>query len=298
MYVIIKNRMKKTLTTIFLIGAVKFIFAQSYFNFPDSNTVWTYLRCDIIPLNPTAYQSCNTQYFTISGDTVINSLTYHKIYYDTVPNQFNHYYAAVREDSLKKVYVISMGTSENLKFNFSGNIGDTMQINPIKKIIGIDSVLISGTYRKRFILSSNDTIIEGIGNINSVIGFYTSSDPVSFTLLCMTTNNNLIYQSSQYLTCDTAFYIPFVGINTTELDKYFKIYPNPTAEYLYIDFTDWSKEASISLYDVTGQMLVNKQTLFNGINILQVSPFAQGMYFYQIFSDNEVLKSGKVVIQK
>lgn len=76
------------------------------------------------------------------------------------------------------------------------------------------------------------------------------------------------------------------------------IYPNPTIEHLYIDFTNWNKAAFISLYDIAGQILVNKQTLFNRINTLQISPFAQGIYFYQIFSGNEVLKSGKIVIQK
>lgn len=285
--------MKKGLTTLLFIGTVNLLLAQSYFNFPDTNTVWTYLQCDYIPTNPIASESCHTQYYTLSGDTVINGLDYNKMYHGTVPNQLGNFYAAVREDSLKKVYAILIpgDTTEYVKFNFSGSVGDTMGTD--QTIVTIDSVLISGSYHDRFILSSNDTIIEGIGNINNVIVPLFSPDGVRSILLCMTTNNNLIYQNPQYQTCDTAFSIVLSVNNLNDSDKHFKIYPNPVKAQIIIEFdATGSNNTLIEIKNVLGETVYSKSIKttgniqFENIDLINLS---KGTYLVQLKSESKVV---------
>jgi hypothetical protein len=287
--------MKKTFTTIIFIGAVKFIFAQSYINFSDSNAVWTYLRCDIALLNSGTSQSCYTMYFSLSGDTVINSTIYHKMFY-TSSFQTTIYYAGIREDSLKKVFILNAGeTTEDLKFNFSGSIGDTMQSNPIKTITDIDSVLISGSYRGRYILSSNDTVIEGVGNLNEIIGFYIIIDAVRFNLLCLTIDT-LIYQNNQYQTCDTTF-SETLGINTIN-ENYYRVYPNPFYEQTIIEFNNKRNEKySLTLWNSFGQIMQTIENITTDKIKVERNNLTSGLYFFRLHNDKNFDIIGKLIVE-
>jgi hypothetical protein len=123
------------------------------------------------------------QYFS-DGDTLINSLTYFKLYqygfYQPVIGPLIKYpvsyYCAIRNNNNKQVMYIQSGdTFEKKLYDFNLKIGDTILngkkengLNPIVK--SIDSVLICKRYYKRyktqyFNCSINDStsLIEGIG---------------------------------------------------------------------------------------------------------------------------------------
>ena len=161
---------------ILLIAVSHYAAGQSsvYHPFPDSNAMWNVHAigynggmCSIVDPMYTDY------YFSyyISGDTVINNVSYHKIYSSgyshehcildsTVDNWWTWnatYEFAFRQDlNQKKIYFYT--NQEYLKYDFSLNVGDTAPEQGCVVISSIDSVLIGMNYRKRFYLSKRSTI--------------------------------------------------------------------------------------------------------------------------------------------
>lgn len=176
--------MKKLLLVFLFIPAG--LLGQTYVPFistTDSSDVW-------LDINSCSDFDCfytyNNQY-TIDGDTTIGGIQYSKVYIsyrheegsiesqwcNESLNYFDHYFGALRE-SQKQVFLIPAFadvTFEYMAYDFNLGVGDTVP-SPIQfgasgaenRIVGsIDSVMVFGAYRKRFILSGNGSIVEGIG---------------------------------------------------------------------------------------------------------------------------------------
>src|ERR1700746_2350414 len=141
-----KIHMKKLLLFTFLSFCFISIKAQSwvYHEFPDSNAVWN------VSYQETGVGFCGEYSYTISNDTIINSVTFKKLnktgrdfsmtYTSSAPPIWNcdhsistptyyNYAGAMREDVLqKKVYYIAMGdTTQQLLYDFNLNVGDTLK---------------------------------------------------------------------------------------------------------------------------------------------------------------------------
>lgn len=292
------EKMKNTLLTIFLIGTVRLLSAQNYVYFPDSNVTWTYLQCETILTIPDPYQSCHTIYFSFSGDTVINSIQYRKMY-SASSTTFPVYCAGVRKDFLRRVFILNEGeTTEDLKFNFSGSIGDTMQTNPIKTISFIDSVIVSGSYHDRYILSSHDTIIEGIGNINDIIiPLYSPGGLGRFILLCMTIDS-LIYKNNHYNTCDTSFYGTLGISKENEVFRNLKIYPNPFNQRTVIEFNNKDQKIlSMTIMNISGQILRSISNINTSSVEIERQNLSSGLYFIKVFNDKEMIACGRLSVE-
>lgn len=73
------------------------------------------------------------------------------------------------------------------------------------------------------------------------------------------------------------------------------IYPNPTSEYLWIDFSvDTKGDLSLHIYDLLGNIVLRKNDL-NSTERIDISPFHSGTYYYVITRDNLYLESGRIV---
>jgi hypothetical protein len=108
-----------------------------YHPFPDSNAVWIYniSQCLDPNGNPPCMESDNhIYYYILKGDTIYNSITYHKIIlidssaYPPIDNALIfHKKAGIREDANRKIYYTTYSSTENLLYDFSKtNIGDTL----------------------------------------------------------------------------------------------------------------------------------------------------------------------------
>ena len=147
--------MKKLTFLLILLLISIFSNSQTYYTFPDSNAIWSQVSKNIYD------GTIHKHRFGLYGDTIINSKTYSKIYslYDsTLIHPNSTYYAAIREDSLKRVYILFVGFPEILLYDFSLNIGDTIwydyggwaggaeiDINPqnhFKVVTNVDSMLL------------------------------------------------------------------------------------------------------------------------------------------------------------
>ena len=175
--------MKKLILIVCFLGFLSNSFAQTnvYHPFPDSNAAW---RESYTYLDGTMHLHYFDYQYFIKGDTTVNSKTYHKIYYTGIKTDWppidtvftiNELRFGLREDSNKRIWKkIFDSSSESLLYDFNFNNGDffVSSISPdsANLIIGVDSVLVDNSYRKRYLLhnnwmqSSNPLfIIEGIG---------------------------------------------------------------------------------------------------------------------------------------
>lgn len=157
--------------------------AQAYVPFistTDSSDTWM----DVHSCTDFSCFYSYTNRYTIEGDTTIGSYQYSKVYikYKYVEgadagqwcnesvNYYEHYFGALREDGKQVFLLPNFSTSEYLAYDFNLLVGDTLpspdgnlSASPAGRIINaIDSVLIFGSYRKRFIIDSR-YIIEGLG---------------------------------------------------------------------------------------------------------------------------------------
>ena len=96
----------KKLLPLFVIAFLQINFisvkAQPYHPFPADSAQWSVRHTINSPFSQFSYQ------YKMKGDTVINSITYHKIYYSTdlgysSPNQTLNCF--LREDTTKKIFV-------------------------------------------------------------------------------------------------------------------------------------------------------------------------------------------------
>ena len=79
-----------------------------------------------------------------------------------------------------------------------------------------------------------------------------------------------------------------------------KVYPNPANELLNLVFdNELSKEAIFELYDFSGKLIISKtikpKTVLNTINLTKA---IDGIYFYKLYTANEILAKSKLVIYK
>ncbi len=80
----------------------------------------------------------------------------------------------------------------------------------------------------------------------------------------------------------------------------FKLYPNPNNGNMQLDYTlDQNQSAQMNIYNLMGK-IVNYYELKPGHNIMQINEqsLENGVYFYHIYSNNNVIYSSKLVIIK
>lgn len=91
---------------------------------------------------------------------------------------------------------------------------------------------------------------------------------------------------------------PWVSVDELGMDNSISIYPNPFQNSVTIEVDNLQSETSVLMvYNNLGVLVINTN-LSNGINKIDMSTLSSGVYFYKIASNNNVIKSGKLVSQK
>ena len=288
--------MKKYLFSLTLYSLSLGGFAQTnvYHPFPDSNAVWTQTyqaySGQACPQGPGANPVFTVYAFSykLKGDTVINSLTYHKIYKTGTLHQFCNlgnylnvwntyvdlYVGAYRQDiGLKKVFKASL--PETVLYDFSAVVGTTLTPG-CATVTSIDSILIGATYRKRFNLSSAKKIIEGIGCTNGLLEDICPFFENFGSIICFNQNNKKFYPDTIGI-CQV-----MTKINEANNFPAFSIAPNPGSGIfnimgLQIEFT-------FEIYDITGKSIYKKSFTENK-SVIDLSKNNKGIYYYKIFDE-------------
>jgi hypothetical protein len=289
-----------------------------YVPFPTSNAIWSemYWKSISSPYPRWQYH----QYALFDDDTIINSLTYQKLYMtysSEITRQNSFYVGALREDMNKKVYVKydekfkpdePYYKKEFLLFDFNKNIGDTIwakdsiELGPLHFIIvkQIDTLKINNSLRKVYSFDPIQWVywIEGIGSVKGLL--FTSGDlptnGMDNDLICMHHNDTLLYYypgpDSIYDDCVPTAVLDGVALLPM---NYIKVYPNPVSagsvcfenlEYDQLELFD-TNGRSVAMYGITGQ------TSF----MVDVSPLPRGIYNYRLWSKGFIPVCGKLMVK-
>jgi hypothetical protein len=297
-----------------------------YHPFPDSDAYWCQTdkwfdgTCD------------GNENYTIffNGDTTIGSHVYHKLAksgygYSTIcgPNGDGYYYynyiAAIRQDtSQKKVWIYNDGTHmDTVLYDFNLQIGDTLDQSKVywaaygggqgHVIVSIDSILISGHYRKKYNYTacqfsfSDSSIIEGIG---STSGLMSPPSCGEYSYYLNNSGQNVkVFPDSTVFGC----YINTSTNNLPEKNISITLSPNPfhTTATLEIKNEELKmKNLEFKIYDVMGRV-VREQIVNSKSEIVNRNDLPDGLYFYQLripnesgqANDYELIASGKFVVE-
>ena len=321
-----KPNYKKMKVLIFAVLVVsltigKKTFSQVYFPFPDSNAAWNTVGHNIF----SGYQ-WNFRY-AVYGDTVINSIEYHKVYemFDsTIINPYSTYFAAIRENQNRQVFCLIPGFDETILYDFNLEIGDTIWYNiggylcennvafeeqtHFKIVSELDSILLENNqYRKSWSFEGEffmwDNWVEGIGSLE----FYGLLNPlISDMTLC-----GDFYQFACFKHNDTALFLDNPNCERcfcnliTEIEDYekigsrhFELIPNPATSKVVVKINDKNNlNHKINIYNITGELVITKNTK-NIETEIKTANFKNGLYFIQIFdSKNKTLGTEKLIIE-
>jgi hypothetical protein len=116
----------------------------------------------------------------------------------------------------------------------------------------------------------------------------TISSTTSWRFLSLSGTDFIQFSTTKLKGGGTAFYsYGTLSIeNANGINAGIAIYPNPANNQLYINISN-AEDNTLELYSADGKM-VTQQKLQNGMNILQVTHLATGMYFYRIMNSKEV----------
>lgn len=294
-----------------------------YHSFPDS-AIW---RVDYYCHNTLQYIINANYYFqySITGDTLINSNIYKKIYRSFVfeanvyhntpisppPPPPSGYVGALRDNpvSNKTFFIFANTSDDSLLYDYNLGVGDTLRgfitlmfdtfhIKPL--VSSIDSILINGQYRKRWNFDSiNDIplyIIEGIGTSNGLIEqIYTS--PMDFTnryLVCVKDDSNVLFVSNYY--SSVGCNLIYEGLDEINSDYSFNCYPNPFSSQMTLQTNNVFKKATLTVYNSFGQQVKQIKNVSGQSFTLQRDNLSSGLYFLQLTQDNKILTTDKIVI--
>lgn len=276
-----------------LLFAHHLFLAQAYQPFPTSDAYWRqYLA---------GWECYTTDYqYSITGDTTINGLVYHKLRKNGFENNayFNFPYVGCFRNDIpgKKVYVIFPGqNNDSLLYDFDLELDEYLPISPINPwgehyVSAIDSVLLGGVYHKRFTIGDCWDPIYLIEGVGSTLGLfeeiYCPFECVNY-LTCLSVNGQTIYPEES-MTC-----LP-TDLSETSNDKVFSAFPNPFTEVLRIESEQ--TRGTISIYNAQGRCIMS--AAWKGSpESFNLDYFPPGIYVVKLKSSTGALAS-KVVVKE
>jgi hypothetical protein len=287
------NTMKKAIIVVLFTLITGMTYSQDYYPLVVEDNTWNVMAVGLFPYWDTAF---STVTYKLSGDTVINSLTYKKMLssWEEIPVNWN-LYGFMREDDNRQVWLkTEFVTQEFLMYDFLAEQGDTVTVGlqtPVNLIVdSITSVTVSGTERYKFWLSGieytgyHETWIEGIGSDKGIV--WSGSAGLTggyYVLLCMSNNGEQIYMNPDYNFC----YINTVSIDEN-IGESIQIYPIPATNSLKFNNINNLDIISISIIDFSGRVIRDFEA---NSSVVDISTLNSGIYFLRIKTENgEILK--------
>jgi len=303
------------------------VFSQTniYHPFPESNTIWRINcggpalgQCGSICSGNCLYSL--TQEFSILGDTLIGVFNYKKLthayndkYYFTGPIMcqpgysftptinYNspYYYGAFRNDTIsRKIYFVQGGsTIETLLYDFGLITGDTIpnisSYTP-HTVVSIDSILINGSYHKKFntdLTGGYNFVIEGLGNSTGLFGSLDAPFEYGCGLSCVQVNSVFVYP-------DSNAYCPELITSIEEMaDKYkFEIVQNSFLKSITIHSEINFGNTKINFYNSLGKLVKSENYKSEKEIIISTVNLVEGIYFLTIENNNQSIGSKKFIV--
>jgi hypothetical protein len=291
--------MKQFLLIGFLLLAQIELIAQKYFQIDTIGTSWNELK-ELGSEKP-FYEKWIESYY-VSGDTLIKSNKYFKVYKNTGIEA--HYIGCFREKNKIVSYIgvdyFGFDTDTAIVlYDFNKGINDEVLTGVWHKdkIINIDSILVSEKYRKRYILSSGEKWIEGIG---STYGFFYPMTNIPTTywrseLACFKKDEIVIYLNPNFSDCTTQI---LQGINELKTELFFKIYPNPAnrTNEIIIESEKISIDR-IQVFSLSGQLLKTYNCKKAHEVKIITSDYSSNIYILRVYDSFGKVYTNKLIIE-
>ena len=126
-------------------------------------------------------------------------------------------------------------------------------------------------------LQAQEAVVAGGGNASG------SGGTVSYTAGQVVYSNNSGTNGSVTQGVQQAYIISVTtGIDNKGIDLSYKVYPNPTTDYLHLKLDDFQKSIySYQLFDINGKMLESKM-IVNESTSISMKALKEGNYFLKI----------------
>ncbi len=287
--------MKAKTITIILLCSFFISNAQNYeyVRFVNEGFIWSY--CDVVKVGVNEY-NLNYSQLEFYGDTIINDISYKKLFkHDCLTNR-QLYIASMREEN-KKVYAIySEKQIEQLIYNFSLVVGDSIQ-SPYDEtqyfqVTKIDTIEISSGKRMRIELNF-DTWIEGIGTLDRFMMYplhALSLYELGIRINYQKQGTEFIYKTNEWYLNENECNISL--IKPTEANKTIVYFFSP--ELLKIETELSCQSCTFELLDLNGRLLLQKELDLKN-NTINVSQFSKGLYVYRLSLNREVDITGIII---
>ncbi len=264
------------LLLVLLFGFLATLSSQPYRPMAVEGATWIYKTWGDLPDARYVYH--------ISGDTVLNSITYKSVYLD------GEWIGYLRDDlQSRKVYggVVRIPvhafdpcdyyesdiTQEYLLYDFDVTVGDTLRScnsasnEEPKSIIDDRYKLIYGELLRTLSIDTTwytNNLIEGIGSYD---GLFTN--PTEKSISADKAINLIAYCVDPEGNCQTS---------TKEFpyESHITIYPNPASDILYIE--SQALISSINIYNLNGQLLSTESSK----SLIEISHLAKGVYLLNL----------------
>jgi hypothetical protein len=247
----------------------------------------------------------NTEIFKIQGDTVINELTYKKLWSSWNDSaQVDMYLRGfLREDSGIVYYRDNYLTEDKILYNFNLEQGDTATVysefcqERTVVVAYVDSIYYYGIPRKELILDSwyEEYWIQGIGSTYGLLysGVYECVADVSKSLICCHEDDSLIFMKQYEEEC----YQTNVGIDEDPIQRDLIMSPNPVlrGQPVVIQCNNGIEE--LELIDYSGRTIFSFKTDFQKEVTLQTNYIKAGLYLIRIYSDTGQNGCYKLVVR-
>jgi len=294
--------MKKTFTLLSLLALSVAGTAQTYVPFPTSNALWTIRHGNNDAAPPTFF--C---YGLKTGDTVLGTNTYHKLYKsDDAALDDSEFCGGLREDGTKRIYYYdATAGSERLLFDFDVAPGDTVAMLPGPGAIVdyMDSVNINGSFRRRINFKGFDGTtwpwgawVDGIGNTN-VGGLMYS--PLALPtcdcgekLVCFQQNGTWVFHNPAS-TADC--FGSTVAVPTVTAVKAAVLYPNPVTGISTIRIESGRSFSKCTVFNINGAAVTSYNATGKTDITIEKGTLAVGVYYYQLSGSDGVVTEKFVV---
>ena len=236
----------------------------------------------------------------VQEDTVINGLTYQKLYdsNDSLNTSWVPRNQYLRQDSNQRVFLKDGENVEQLLYDFSLALNDTFHIENLQCSLivnEVDSVTLNnGALRKRLKLGMADSPglenvaiwVEGMGNTSGIFSHidYCALDTPQ-DLLCFYSNGELLYPSNP-----TSCFI--TSLRTVEQIK-IEIFPNPADQVLWIEHSQ-TQMANYLIFSIKGVKI--KEGVIERVGAkINIEDLASGAYFLVLIDSQGRRYSKKIL---
>ncbi len=287
--------MKKSLLALTLLFSIH-SFSQDYIPMLQEGNSWSVVQF--------AQFSTYTQNVNIDSTVIINDVTYHKVIVDDYETG-----CLIREENGIVYFLINESTNEEIIwYDFTLEVGDTHEVIydfpcvsflsyfNTAYVLAVTFEEIAGQERKVIQFTSGpdgvnaeETWIEGIGSLSGFDPFGQGYD--NGTQLACFTKDTIQTKFNGFEECD--FFI--LSVDEIILNQ-ISFTPNPVSERATLTIPQEIKSAGITVYDVNGKQL-HEENISEENTTIDFSALQSGMYFYQIYSENELIATKKLIIR-